>query len=858
MGAGMRKPSLGEGSRARVPSLASVISFIAVAGSALFVLLQLQPGLIVTDTTAAGGDMGAHVWGPAYLRDHVLTKGRVTGWTPDWYAGFPAFHFYFPLPSLLIVALDLVLPYNVAFKLVTVSGLVALPVAAWALGRLTQLPFPIPPLMAVATIPFVFDRFHTIWGGNAAATLAGEFAFSISLSLALVFIGVMYRALETGKGRALGAVLLAATALCHLLPAAFAVLSVGVLLLLRRPDKVRWRLVFTVGLVGLMLASFWFLPFMVRHLQGYSNDMGWERTQEYVKNLLPWLLTEDRAPAASTRHLKLVMPLAVIGVGLGIARRRRATAALGLIAAACGVAFAAIPHGAIWNARFLPFWYLTSYLLAATAVGEGALWAGEGLIGLFRDDPRDVEADGEPVDAPSSLYPPVAQPVPLDAPPTPPNVPALVAPIAVLVAAIAFVGAPLGLFQTGRIEMPGNLSIPFVKRVTTESNFVPAWARWNYSGYEKKPAWPELQEVRQTMARLGRDNGCGRAMWEYEPELNRFGTPMALMLLPHWTDGCIGSMEGLYFESSASVPYHFLNQSELSKTPSRAMRDLPYRNLNISEGVKHLQLMGVRYYMATTPEAQAQAAANPDLELVATTSPRQVDINGTQQTRTWQIYEVADSDVVVPLENRPAVVEEGAKGQDPWLDVAVDWYQDSTRWDVPLADEGPSDWPTVPSAAEALAVAPPRDGVGRARVSDIEVKDDRISFKVDRPGTPVLVRTSYFPNWKVRGADGPWRVTPNFMVVIPTDDEVTLRYGWTLVDVVGWLLTILGAVLTVGLARAGAVHLPGPRRRRRAEEDTPWVDPFAPTPSVFAGTAVDEPASSSESDTNVGARTWGG
>ena len=30
------------------------------------------------------------------------------------------------------------------------------------------------------------------------------------------------------------------------------------------------------------------------------------------------------------------------------------------------------------------------------------------------------------------------------------------------------------------------------------------------------------------------------------------------MLLPFWTDGCIGSMEGLYFEASGSTPYHFL------------------------------------------------------------------------------------------------------------------------------------------------------------------------------------------------------------------------------------------------------------------------------------------------------------
>src|SRR5919112_1042165 len=130
---------------------------------AVYISLKFHPGLIAPNTPAAGGDMGAHVWGPAYLRDHLLPHGRITGWTPDWYAGFPALHFYFPLPSLLIVALDVLLPYGVAFKVVTVLGLVTLPAAAAALGHQLRLPFPTPPLLAVATIPFVFDRFHTIW-----------------------------------------------------------------------------------------------------------------------------------------------------------------------------------------------------------------------------------------------------------------------------------------------------------------------------------------------------------------------------------------------------------------------------------------------------------------------------------------------------------------------------------------------------------------------------------------------------------------------------------------------------------------------------------------------------------------------
>jgi acyl transferase domain-containing protein len=33
-----------------------------------------------------------------------------------------------------------------------------------------------------------------------------------------------------------------------------------------------------------------------------------------------------------------------------------------------------------------------------------------------------------------------------------------------------------------------------------------------------------------------------------------------------------------------------------------------------------------------------------------------------------------------------------------------------------------------------------------------------VSFRVDEVGVPVLVRVSYFPNWSVDGAEGPFRV----------------------------------------------------------------------------------------------------
>src|SRR5207302_6188293 len=119
----------------RAPEPFEVVNFIVLLAVIGFVLWQLQPSQLFRNTTPAGGDMGAHVWQPTYLRDHLLPHGRLTGWTPDWYAGFPALVFYFPLPSLLIVILGGIVPAAVAFKLITVLGVLTLPCAAFLFAK---------------------------------------------------------------------------------------------------------------------------------------------------------------------------------------------------------------------------------------------------------------------------------------------------------------------------------------------------------------------------------------------------------------------------------------------------------------------------------------------------------------------------------------------------------------------------------------------------------------------------------------------------------------------------------------------------------------------------------------------------
>lgn len=746
-------------------------SLLVVVAAVAFTVSQLEPGLLLAATTPAGGDMGAHVWGPAYLRDTLLPQGRLAGWAPDWYAGFPAYQFYMVLPSLLIVALDLLLPYGVAFKLVTVLGVATLPIAAWALGRLARLPFPGPPLLSVAAVGFLFDRSFSIYGGNIASTLAGEFAFSISLSLAVLYVGVVLRGLDTGRLRVAAAVLLALTALCHVIPAIFAVVATVVALLLRA-DRTRFRWALTAGVTGAALTSFWTIPFVLR--RAYLNDMGWEKKHEYLEGLFPgrigtWLtqVLGGSGTAAVPGDLTLVAVLAAVGVVISFGRRRRLGIFLTVVAGLAAVGYVLAPQGRLWNARLLPFWYLCLYLLAAIAVAEAA----RAVATLVARDPAG------------------ARPGPRIA------VAAGAAVLALVALALPMHALPFGTTAADGTYRWGPLA-------TGDRSYLPDWARWNYSGYERKDAYPEYRGLIDTMAAVGASRGCGRAMWEYHPDLDTYGTPMAPMLLPYWTDGCIGSMEGLYFEASATTPYHFINQSELSDQPSRAQRDLPYGPLDVSLGTDHLQMLGVRYYLAYTPEAAAQADAEADLTYVTGTGP-------------WRVYEVADAALVAPLPATPAVLTGIPEGGEPWLEAAVDWYTAPESWEVPLAADGPDGWERV-----AVGEQPSTRPVAPATVSSISSGDDWISFSVDEVATPVVVRASYFPNWSVEGADGPYRITPNLMVVVPTDTDVRLTYGTTWVEWLGWAVTALGLAGLVLLARQGPLRLAprGDRRSRRPDD----------------------------------------
>jgi hypothetical protein len=854
----------------------AALSVVAIGLATALVFASLRPSQFLSNTTTTGGDMGSHLWGPRYLLDHLLPHFRLSGWTPDWYDGFPAYQFYMVIPSLLVVILYVGLPwylaipalvgcvaiglagwwkerlyryrfvfvglaaflavlvvplsYNRSFKLVTGIGLLGLPAACWLFAKLSDLPFPVPPLAAVASLLFIFNvqplynSTGNIIGGNFQSTMAGEFAFSISLLFAVLYLGVAIRGLRDGRHRALAAVLFAAACLCHLIPAFF-VLACTAILFVLHPDRARAKWLATMAPVAGLLTAFWIVPFLLRH--DYVNDMGWEK--------LPVPSSEQASVwyYLWPRGLFWLMVLGVIGAVVSLIRWRRAGLMLSLAWLCVAAAFAWLPQARLWNARLLPFMYLSVSLLAAIAVGELINLAAAAAAGNARRPLRAVSVTAGVV-AMFGMFLYVV--LPLDG---------------------LFVGTIHRTQITDPVTNEGKTRSSFLFFHTTASNPAPGWSNYNYQGLEKKTAQPagcdapgstvaclsggfkEYRHLIETMAGIGKDPryGCGRAFWEYDNDrVGGYGTPMSLMMLPYFTDSCIGSQEGLYFESSTTVPYHFYMQSELSAQGSAPQRDLVYPSFDIGAGVRHMQLLGVRYYLASTPTAIGAASTNADLHEIAVSGP-------------WHIYRVRDSQTVSPLAYQPVVAKGMGEGQDAWLPTAGSWFLNPGDLDVPLADGGPSKWRRVKvdpvptkwrrsviwargqlGESGAIDQVPdlPRVRLPNNRVSHIENGIDTISFDVTRPGVPVLVKASYFPNWQVSGADGPYRVSPNLMVVIPHSKHVELHYGRTPVDMLGIALTILGLIGLVWLARTPGIDLPESKPSRVSA----WLDEIITIPPL--------------------------
>ena len=696
-----------------------LIAFLAIYAT---LLIFYKPNLLFSATTTAGGDTGAYHYPMQYLIQYLLPHFKLTGWAPGWYAGMPMFTFYFPFPFLLIALLHWIIPYTVAFKIVTVLGVFALPAAAYAMARLWRVRRPYPVLAAVFALVFLLMQSYSIYGGNILSTLAGEFSFMLSFSLVFLFLGTVHRGMQKSRFDmlfVLNGLILMTIVLCHVVPTMALVCIVPGLLIVNR----RWRALgylAAVAAVGFALSAFWTLPFLA-DLQ-WSAHMSWNQLHGF-KDFLPTALL----PVAG---------LGFVGMAYAVARKEIKLIPLAWATVAIVAVALLLPNGRLWNARLLPFWYFALHL-----------WAAYGVTWLIR-------------------------------------------PFSLMVHDLFHVK----MATVRRIYVPLVAIVLGVVVIATSSTAM-SWIKWNYSGFEGKTTWTHYQQINDYIAKL---DPPGRVMVEHAQKVDEFGTPRAFELIPYWTG--LPTMEGTLMEASFTAPFHFINQAELSKEASDAIIGVRYPSLNIAQGLTHLQLMNIPYLLTVTPDAATQVMADPRADLLANFGD-------------YNIFRIAGSTGYVQvMANEPVRLK---VAQKDWRDAIVNWYLNPPDLTTPVVfDQGEAALQKFASITANGVTNPPKVPVQTdGTVTNEVLGNETLSFDTTAIGEPHWIKISYFPNWHVKGAEGPYLVSPSFMMVIPTQSHVTLYYGRTTANTVGQTFEVIGWLVLIGLSVWRFLLW---RRRRRA------------------------------------------
>lgn len=712
------------------------LGLLAVAALCIFVFLELRPGLIFANTRPATGDLAAHLFGPTFMAHHLWDSGLLSGWSSAWFGGFPAFLFYPPLPALAAVLAGIVLPSGVALKVVVAVSLVALPAAAAFVARAADLPYPGTMLMASAAVVSLFESSQHSLGGNIASAATGEYAYAFSLVLCLIAMAVFARDLQRGRSGPAAALIGAAAAVSHPVGAMFLVVNLVCQVAFVPAPTRRSAVIHILRTLGLMGLLAAFWYLPFWTYRVYTNELAFHRRTSYGGLLFPY-----------SPFLELAfVGLAVFGAYDAVRHRRAAILSLSMTAMVCALGVLVLPRGFLFNGRVAPLWNLCRLLVAAA-----------GATAVVRSLARRH---------------------------------AVLVLTSILGSALVALGIawnngtlPLGHAKTtsqGQVTL-----LTDYQWLVGPSHPVSVFDQIHlasFAGAERGPQWSEYVGIVNRMQTIARDRGCGRVATEFDPT-GQFGSLYALTLLPLDTNGCLTTINGLLRDSSPTSNLQMVAESAWSSAPEHYKPGLHYEPPNLARSVAYFRELGVKYFLAFSPPIADEASATPGLTKL-------------DKVGFWTIFAVDDEAIVEPLTQAPLVFPGLGSSRQRWEGAALAWFQQADPGALRFAADGPPGWPRA-HTTPPNSPAPPASEI---QVSDVVEKDGHVSFTVDHPGTPMLVRVSYFPTWHAIGADGPWRVAPNWMVVVPRSTKVRLVNETSPVEWLASILTIVGLVLSAIVA----------------------------------------------------------
>ncbi|HWP66230.1 MAG TPA: 6-pyruvoyl-tetrahydropterin synthase-related protein [Candidatus Limnocylindria bacterium] len=316
--------------------------------------------------------------------------------------------------------------------------------------------------------------------------------------------------------------------------------------------------------------------------------------------------------------------------------------------------------------------------------------------------------------------------------------------------------------------------------VHSNTSFIPSWIRWNYEGLQSKPTWGLLE--RMTTKLRGTMNDP-RIAYENSPLHDRFGSMRVFESLPLLTGR--PTLEGVLLQTAVNSPFIYWLQSQVSKQGSGVIPGYPYPSFDAPRATPRLALYNASDWITITPEIEKPLLKDPRWERTFHEPPYSI----------FHLKELDPHYVRVP-KFRPVLMD-----TDDWKHDFHRWFANDAALDVPLV-LGKSVPAALRSQFPLTTTSPtvlPREPITKRCEIEERLDHLQIEFTTTCPGEPHWIAVSYFPNWRVEGAQHVFLASPAFMMVIPDGPHVTLRFQRIGADYLGLVLSALGVLACVAV-----------------------------------------------------------
>lgn len=769
----------------RQTALPVIFTLLSLFLLSAFMISRFNLDLLFSDTILTGGDSASWYQVLHTLKNEFLPQGRLFSYNNGNFFGYLEGQHYFPLPFLAAALAGFFMPLTVALKLATVAGGFALPVTSFAAAyaiqktsnRSEKTALFSGLLAACGSLIFLFNESYTIFGGNWLSTFAGEFCYSWAIALLPLFTAsVLLDQLKNRTG-ILSGILLGTLGLCHLfvfMPAFFLpffpVFRLFIELIrgkkkenaeMRQEKSALLVRVLTTYGIAFMLMAFWMLPMIATRKWAQPISMIWHFSsfKEFARQtlMLAWLpalllfLTASFQRRQNTTSHRARKAQALEGTKAGKIDWVYLPRFFSYAMAACAFLFLVAPGLGMPDIRFVPTAVIFSLFGISLLAANPAEGVTERRAWRFSFDKR--SSSGHSRSGTSGLA---------------------TLMIAELTAVLASCGiaAAIGRNASG-------------------------WFAWNYSGYEAKQEWQFINKLRDTY------NGSiddGRFLWEKQDQRDNrdFGSERAFENLYLFTGH--PSSEGIHYGSSFMARSATYLQSTYSLHPVDPEAERIYSAIDPDSWTARFAQLNVHYIIVHSDEMKKLFSAHPSFALDMEAGKFSV-----YRFKGYQGHFVQ----ALPA-NALSIVKSGPGG------FKTDFYRFFRDYELirfPFISSEFADNRLVSSLKGGVreyfdydsyraAMMPqaliygyePETSTG---ISAEHIDNFSISFHTEKLGQPHLISLSYAPGWKSLSGEKIYPVSPGFMLIIPTTQEVSIKYVRTMWEWLGIFLTLFTVPLAL-------------------------------------------------------------